>query len=236
MFGVLSSPGEHPQYDRIVAITWIVYRRHVQEEESGCLEAPAAPEEVQGKEKGAGFCQGEVTGAFLLTGQPGTGKTVLIKEALARTKVKGGGFYTEEIRTGGVRQGFRIITLDGQETVLAHVNISSPYQVGKYHVDTDALDRVGVSALLKALKESRLIVIDEIGRMELLSPQFKAAVAQAMNSGRKILGTIMLSPHPFADQVKRHPQAEVLLVTRDNHTEAMNRILNWLAEGETEPL
>jgi nucleoside-triphosphatase THEP1 len=168
---------------------------------------------------------------LLLTGQPGTGKTALIKEALARTKVKGGGFYTEEIRTGGIRQGFRIVTLDGHEAILAHVGISSPYQVSKYRVDTDALDKVGVSALRQALRESDLIVIDEIGKMELLSPQFKEAVTQAINSGRKVLGTIMLNPHPFADEIKRHPEVETLLVTRDDRNDVMNKILDWLAEG-----
>jgi nucleoside-triphosphatase len=169
--------------------------------------------------------------ALLLTGKPGTGKTALIKEALARTKVEGGGFYTEEIRTGGIRQGFRIVTLDGQEATLAHVGISSPYQVSKYRVDTDSLNRVGISALRRALKESDLIVIDEIGKMELLSPLFKEAVTQAINSGKKVLGTIMLNPHPFADEIKRHPEVEMLLVTKDNRTEVMGKVLNWLTEG-----
>jgi nucleoside-triphosphatase len=168
---------------------------------------------------------------LLLTGQPGTGKTALIKEALAMTEVKAAGFYTEEIRTGGIRQGFRIVTLDGQEAILAHVGISSPYQVSKYRVDTDALDRVGVSVLRQALKETELIVIDEIGKMELLSPQFKEAVTQAINSGKKVLGTIMLNPHPFADEIKRHPEVETLLITRDNRTEVMKKVLNWLMEG-----
>jgi len=166
--------------------------------------------------------------ALLLTGKPGTGKTALIKEALARIEVKRGGFYTEEIRTGGIRQGFRIITLDGQEAILAHVSISSPYQVSKYGVDIDSFNRVGVSALRQAVKESDLIVIDEIGKMELLSPQFREAVTQAINSGKKVLGTIMLNPHPFADEIKRHPAAETLLVTRDNRTEVMRKVLNWL--------
>jgi nucleoside-triphosphatase len=166
---------------------------------------------------------------LLLTGQPGSGKTALIKEALAKTKIRGGGFYTEEIRTGGTRQGFRIATLDGQEVVLAHVDISSPHRVSKYKVDIGALDRVGVSALRRALTESDLVVIDEIGKMELLSPGFKEVVTQAVNSGKKVLGTIMLNHHPFADEIKRHPQAEVLLVTRDNHTNVMKKVLDWIA-------
>jgi nucleoside-triphosphatase len=167
--------------------------------------------------------------ALLLTGQPGTGKTAFIKEALARMKVNGGGFYTEEIRTGGTRQGFRIVTLDGQQATLAHVAISSPYRVGKYRVDIEGLNRVGVSALQRALREGNLIVIDEIGKMELLSPEFRQAVQQTIDSGSKVLGTIMLNPHPFADEVKRHPQVETLLLTRDNRSVVMSKVLDWLA-------
>jgi nucleoside-triphosphatase len=168
---------------------------------------------------------------LLLTGKPGTGKTALIKETLAVAKVKGGGFYTEEIRAGGMRQGFKLVTLDGQEATLAHVGISSPHQVSKYRVDTDSLNKVGVYVLRQALKESDLIVIDEIGKMELLSPQFREAVTLAISSGKRVLGTIMLNPHPFADEIKRHPEVETLVVTRDNRTEVMRKVLNWLIEA-----
>jgi nucleoside-triphosphatase len=165
---------------------------------------------------------------LLLTGKPGTGKTAIIKEAVAKAKIKAGGFYTEEIRIEGIRQGFRIVTLDGQEAILAHINISSPYQVSKYKVDIDSLNRVGVSAFRQALEGSDLIVIDEIGKMELLSPQFREVVVQAMNSGKKVLGTIMLSPHPFADKIKRHPEVRTRVVTRANHNQVLGEILNWL--------
>jgi nucleoside-triphosphatase len=167
--------------------------------------------------------------ALLLTGQPGTGKTALIKEALTRTRVKAAGFYTEEIRTGGIRQGFKIITLDGQEAILAHVGISSPYQISKYRVDTAALERVGVSALRRAVQEFDLIVIDEIGKMELISPQFRKAVTQTINSDKKVLGTIMFNPHPFANEIKHHPEVETLPVTRDNRIDVMGKVLNWLS-------
>jgi nucleoside-triphosphatase len=168
--------------------------------------------------------------ALLLTGQPGTGKTAIIKEALTKTGVKAAGFYTEEIRTGGIRQGFRIITLDGQEAILAHVGIFSPYQVSKYRVDAAALDRVGVSAVRRAVHEFDLIVIDEIGKMELISPQFRDAVTQVVNSDKKVLGTIMFNPHPFADEIKRRPEVEILLVTRDNRIDVMEKVINWLSE------
>jgi nucleoside-triphosphatase len=164
---------------------------------------------------------------YLLTGSPGAGKTTIIREAIARLKARAGGFYTQEIRIGGVRQGFQITTLNGQNVILSHVDIHSPNRVGKYGVDIDNLDKVGVAALYQAIKESDLIVIDEIGKMELLSPRFREAVLKAINSGKKILGTIMLNPHPFANEIKKYPQVKVIRVSRANHVQVLNEILNW---------
>jgi len=166
--------------------------------------------------------------AYLLTGSPGAGKTTIIREAIAKLKAKAGGFYTGELRSGGTRQGFKITTLDGQDAILAHVDIPSPYRVSKYGVDTRNLDSVGVAALHQAIKESDLIVIDEIGKMELFSPSFKEAVLKAINSSKKVLGTIMLSPHPFADEIKRHPQVKVVQVSRANHDQVLREVISWL--------
>ena len=165
---------------------------------------------------------------YLLTGQPGTGKTSLIKQALAGIKGKAGGFYTEEIRTQGIREGFRLVTLDGQDAILAHVNIHSPYRVSRYGVDIDSLDRVGVSALHRAARECDLVVIDEIGKMELFSANFREAVLQIIGSGKRVLGTIMLNPDPWADAIKRKPQVNLVTVTRANHQEVLEKLLNWL--------
>ena len=112
---------------------------------------------------------------YLLTGIPGAGKTSLIKQVVAGMRGRAGGFYTEEIRTTGVRQGFRLVTLDGKDVTLSHVNLHSQYRVGKYGVDIDSLDRIGVPALHQAARQSHLVVIDEIGKMELLSASFREA-------------------------------------------------------------
>ena len=165
---------------------------------------------------------------YLLTGRPGTGKTSLIKQVVAQIKGKAGGFYTEEIRSQGVREGFRLVTLSGEDAILAHVNIRTPYRVSKYGVDIDALERVGVPALYRAVEQCDLVVIDEIGKMELFSVKFREAVSQIIGSEKRVLGTIMLNPNPWADAIKRQPQINLITVTRDNYQQVLARLLDWL--------
>jgi len=165
---------------------------------------------------------------YLLTGTPGTGKTSLVKQVAAGMKGRAGGFYTEEIRTRGTRQGFRLVTLDGQDVVLSHVNFDSAYRVGKYRVNIEGLERIGVPVLHKAAEECDLVVVDEIGKMELLSASFRQAVSQVMDSGKRILGTIMLNPHPWADAIKRRPEVNLIVVTRANCQQVLEELLHWL--------
>ncbi len=172
----------------------------------------------------------------LLTGSPGTGKTSLIKQVVDKVQGKAGGFYTEEIRSQGVRQGFKLITLDGQDAILAHIDIDSPYRVSRYGVDIDSLDRVGVSALHKAAQQCDLVVIDEIGKMELFSVNFREAVLQIIDSGRMVLGTIMLNSNPWADAIKRQPQVNLITVTRANYHQVLEELLHWLEAIESTKL
>lgn len=165
---------------------------------------------------------------YLLSGAPGVGKTSLMKEGVSRLGSRAGGFYTEEIRVGGQRQGFRIVTLAGETATLAHVDFKSPYRVSRYAVDTESLDRVGVAALLNAIERCQVVVIDEIGKMELFSAAFKQAVLAALASGKKVLGTIMLASHPFADEIKRRPEVRMLVLTHDNRRKVLAEIQDWL--------
>jgi len=165
---------------------------------------------------------------YLITGRPGTGKTSLIKQAVADMGDKAGGFYTEEIRSQGIRKGFRLVTLDGQSAILAHVDIHSPYRVSRYGVDIDSLDRVGVSALLKAAEQCNLVVVDEIGKMELFSANFREAVLKLIDSGKRVLGTIMLKPDPWADAIKHRPEVRLVSVAGTNYRLVLAELRNWL--------
>ena len=113
---------------------------------------------------------------------------------------------------------------------MAHVDLPGPFRVGKYGVDVAALERVGVKALRKAIEEKGLVVVDEIGKMELFSTAFREAVAQVLERGR-VLGTIMLAPHPVADRIKALPQVQVLLLTRSNFQARLQEVRAWLEPG-----
>jgi nucleoside-triphosphatase len=169
---------------------------------------------------------------YLLTGKPGTGKTSLIKQAVAGLEGMAGGFYTEEIRSQGTRLGFKLVTLDGDEAILAHIDFNKRFQVGKYGVDVESLNRVGVVALRQAAEQCGLVVVDEIGKMELFSPDFRATVLELIKNGKRVLGTIMLKANPWADAIKRQPQVNLVTVTRASYHQVLKDIHNWLNDIE----
>lgn len=154
--------------------------------------------------------------AYLLTGRPGVGKTTCLRKALELARVLAGGFFTEEIRERGARVGFALETLDGRRTTLAHVNQRGSPRVGKYGVDLAALERVGVPAIREAVRQGRLVVVDEIGKMELASPAFREAVEEAILSPAVVLGTILSAPHPWADRIRARPNVRLIPVTPAN--------------------
>jgi nucleoside-triphosphatase len=169
-----------------------------------------------------------VSHAILLTGAPGSGKTTVIRRVLAQLDGPVGVFYTQEIRSQGARQGFEIITLDGRRGTLADVNLRGRERIGRYGVDLAVLDMLGVTAIERAVTAGGVVVIDEIGPMEILSDRFRRATLEAPNSDAQVLGTIVQRGLGFADQVKAMPGVTVLQVRRENQAAMPAQILGLL--------
>lgn len=159
--------------------------------------------------------------AYLITGAPGSGKTTLIRQVVSTMRMRAAGFYTEDLRTGGTRQGFRIVTLDGRPALLAQAHHPGSVQVSKYGVDLPELERVGVRALREAMDRGHVMVVDEIGRMQLFSAAFRQVIQQALDNRHPILGTMIQGRHPYAERIRRHPQVEILTLTGENRQEIL---------------
>ena len=168
---------------------------------------------------------------ILITGNPGVGKTTLIQNIISKLNISAGGFYTAEVRDeNGKRWGFKIISLDGREDVLASVELISQRRVSKYGVDVAAVDRIGVTAIRDALSRDDIVVIDEIGRMELASKQFRDVVMEALDSAKPVLGTIAIKDTSFAKKLKERQDTRVIKLTRVNFPEIATHIERLLLE------
>jgi len=156
------------------------------------------------------------------------GKTTVLKRAVKRLGGHAGGFYTDEIRNVGRRQGFKIVTLDGQEGILSHMDIKGAPRVSRYGVNLKDLDEIAVEAVRRAITESDYIVIDEIGKMELFSEEFRKAVTEAVQSEKPVLGTVMATRDPWVDSLKALPQVTVIEVTQDNREQMVPLVMELL--------
>ncbi|MCL5676746.1 MAG: NTPase [Firmicutes bacterium] len=164
----------------------------------------------------------------LLTGAPGAGKTTLIKKAVRRLGDRAGGFFTEEVRQGNRRQGFRLVALDGGQGLLAERGAENAYRVGDYGVNLTVLEEIAAPALQRALEEKSVVVADEIGLMEIGSQPFVRVLQECLDSSKPVLGTLGRQEHPILDAVRGRSDTLVIEVTRANRDRLLDRIFGGL--------
>jgi nucleoside-triphosphatase len=170
---------------------------------------------------------------LLLTGRPGVGKTTVVRTVAEKLRQRPSGFFTEEVRVKAARRGFRAVTFDGEESIIADVDRPSPRRVGKYGVDVSAIDRLADTALRPM--RAAVYIIDEIGKMECLSARFIDATQQLLDSGQLVVATIGQQGGGFITEVKQRADAELWVVTRENRDEMPGRVLEWIERRPTSP-
>ncbi|WP_242394435.1 nucleoside-triphosphatase [Anaeromyxobacter oryzisoli] len=168
---------------------------------------------------------------ILVTGPPGVGKTTFVRRVLELIPdVRATGFYTGEIRGRAGRTGFRLSTLDGRSAQLATAGGRGGPRVGRYGVHLESLDALGAEALEPG-PGIDLVVIDEIGKMECLSPTFVRAARRALTGPVPVLGSVALVGGGFIPEAKRLPGVEVIPLSRDNRDSLPTTIAERLRAG-----
>jgi nucleoside-triphosphatase len=174
--------------------------------------------------------------AIFLTGNPGVGKTtVLLKtiEKLREGNLKVGGMVSREAREAEVRVGFRINDLEsGKEGWLANAGQGLGPRIGRYRVCLEDLECVGVAAILNAVERTDVVIIDEVGPMELFSPTFRIAVSKALESRKTVLGTVHYKIRdPVVIEIKKRKGTRVVKVTLENRDELPDLVSQEILEG-----
>ncbi len=175
---------------------------------------------------------------LLITGSPGSGKTTLlsaVSETLARFHPSG--FLTMEIREGGMRKGFLLKTMDGEEMVLAHSTMASRYRVGRYGVDIAGFDCF-LKETFPGSADVNVFIIDEIGKMECLSVYFRGWISEILEMPVPVIATISLKGDEFIETVKKRDDVQLLYLTPGNRDIIRQKVLTSALEmvsGEYRP-
>ncbi|KAI6700260.1 hypothetical protein NL676_014584 [Syzygium grande] len=180
---------------------------------------------------------------LLVTGPPGVGKTTLITRVFESLRasnpgLKFQGFYTREIRQGGDRVGFEVVTLDGRTGPLASSTISTSDSlrwptVGRYKVDIASFESLALP-VLQVKEDTDLFIIDEVGKMELYSSSFFPAVLKVLQSNVPLLASIPIPKNghdiPGVARLRNHPGAEVLTLSTSNRDAVREQIYSKLLD------
>jgi nucleoside-triphosphatase len=164
---------------------------------------------------------------IFLTGKPGSGKSFIVEKVAEKLKQKGrkvGGFITPEIREGGKRVGFCVKDIYSNEVgILASKDIKIGPRFGNYGINLEDFERVALKAIDFALKECDVIIIDEIGKIEFFSKNFREKLTQLLLSEKPLVAVLHRS---FVEKFKDF--GEIIEITIKNRNELPDLILSML--------
>ncbi len=177
-----------------------------------------------------------------VTGPPGSGKSTVVSKAVdyaVSIGVRVYGFYTPEVRRGGSRVGFDILATSGERVELARKNyrFHGGFKLKTYSINPGAgqfIKRV----IEKGLEDPSidLLVIDEIGPMELFFREAREAFVKALESSKPVIGVIhrnlpRIDPQLYS-LASRYTVIDVRREGLDKTLEALKQFINKVA-GKT---
>ncbi|UCH32010.1 MAG: NTPase [Candidatus Bathyarchaeota archaeon] len=178
---------------------------------------------------------------IFVTGPPGIGKTTVLLKTAEKLIAKGyklGGMVTQEIRERGIRVGFEIRDFaSGKKGWLAHIHQPVGPRLGKYRVHLENLNSIGAIAIIAALRTADIVLVDEIGPMELFSQAFIDAVQKVINGSKSILASIHFrAQHSVVMQIKSRKDVIVIEVTPKNRIQLPTIITNEVIKTEKQTM
>ena len=164
-----------------------------------------------------------------ITGLPNVGKTATLAaicRKLERDDFVVGGMITRAYRPppGDERVGFYVENWEtGEKEVFSSKEFNTKYKTetddGVYFVDLEPLDRIGVKAIRDSIEDEEvdIIIIDEVGKMEMHSEAFNSAVKAALDCPKPIIMTLhKKSRNPLLQDLRRRDDVRILEVTAVN--------------------
>jgi len=171
---------------------------------------------------------------ILITGPPRCGKSTLIVkliEYFSKKQFTVHGFLTPEVREGSNRIGFDIedIKTKEREKLARKGNFNTKHHVGKYCVFIEKFEKFIFKYEHIQFQQEDLIMIDEIGKMELFSKKFQEFIIKIFASNISIIATIGLTvKHSIKDHLLNLPNVKIFNLNSQNFHRTYQKIISMI--------
>ncbi|MEG1255322.1 nucleoside-triphosphatase [Clostridium sp.] len=163
----------------------------------------------------------------LFSGYPRIGKTTILKKIVQMIgECNCIGFYTEEVRNGFDRIGFDCVSLDGKRQRIADVDLQSDVRIGRYGINIKAFEDFALQTISNYSSRNKIIIIDEIGPIQLLSTKFKQQIGNILSGTNCVIGTIFYDKHPDIDEMKKLPGIKIYSINNENRNTISENIFH----------
>src|SRR6266516_206863 len=177
---------------------------------------------------------------ILLTGRPRVGKTTIVNrihEHYSASGWKVEGMTSREVREGNARTGFMITDLSsGQEGWLAKKDLTAGPRVGSYDVVSEDLEKIGAAALERSMNgPADLIIVDEIGPMEMTSASFRNSISRVLNGHRTVVDTVKYGSR-YPEVEKTWQKSLHWEITKENRESIYRKIISQVDDWTGKPV
>ncbi len=121
---------------------------------------------------------------------------------------------------------------------LSRIDSKSGPKVGKYLVDIKSFESIAIPLIslnqteLKESSKTLIIIIDEIGKMEMFSDLFKRTIRQLFDSNINILATIPVQQNlELVQELRNRSDSKEICVERSNRDLLVDKVVRMLCEN-----
>ncbi len=176
---------------------------------------------------------------ILISGAPQCGKTTIMNKIIHELKVSQlecMGCLVHEVKQDNSRVGFNICYFPSHETEIlaSKTDTYSDFYIGKYSVNVAGINEKLIPFMhqMAHMLDDKIIIFDEIGRMQNCSQLFLPTLDQLMHSAHTMLASIVHDDEVWARPYKTNEKVFLIPLDEKNRQDVFDLIMVMLKKRE----
>lgn len=173
---------------------------------------------------------------IFLTGPIRYGKSTLLGQIILESGSPVAGYFIQRLIAEGQTRAFHLVDISSEpyvpdlevEDVNEYANIIG-YIGERMSWHPEILENAGAQIIRQALSDQApLLLMDELGRIELQAPGFQQAVFDALGSRQTVLGVIKPEHNAFLDAIRSRDDVVILDLNKITYQDALMELRNLI--------